>query len=77
MVHDYVLRFHVAMHYPSAVTKIQGPQQLEQVKSDLHIVHVGDQRPKINIVKMIKNLNIPIHTREIDLDAGSLTTSLS
>ena len=65
------------MHYSSTVTKIKSLQQLIQIESDLHVVHVGDQRPEVDIVKMIENLSRWISTSEMDLEAGSLTTYLS
>ena len=50
MVYYDVLRFNISMHYASTVAKIKGLQQLVQIESYLHIVHVGNQGPEINII---------------------------
>lgn len=52
-------------------------EQLEQIVSDLQIGEAGDERAKINIIEIVEHLRRGRLTREMDLEAGSLTTSLS
>ena len=52
-------------------------EELKEVVSDFNICHARDKRSKINIIQVIKNLGSDLGTSEIDLEAGSLTTSLS
>ena len=51
MMIDYnVLRFDISVHDSFAVTEVKSFEQLEKVESDLHIFHIRNQRPEVNIV---------------------------
>lgn len=56
-IHDNVLWFDIAMHDAFRMTEIQCFDQLEQVESNLEVVHGGDHGSEISVFKVVKDLN--------------------
>lgn len=76
-VNNYVLRLDISVHNPFRMTVVKSFEKLVQIISDLYVPHWGNHRPKICILKVVENLHRKHFTKQLLLEAGSLTTSLS
>lgn len=77
MIDNNVLRLDISVHDASTMTIVKSLQKFKQIETNLHICHPWNERSEVNIIEVIKHLNQFKDTSEIDLEAGSRTTSLS